>query len=424
MTRVIFGAELSPCTAVNVKNANAEKHRESFPAAVIGIIQNHYMDDYLQSFLATEEAIKIARENTTTYLETEHRLGRGGTGQRLQRLNTWLEHLQAPRKLDIPQCYPGCTHAVKRELHTFVDASEHKYAASRYWRTTAAEGSINMSLVMAKARVAPLKITSVPRLELQAAVMGVQLAPCAEEGHDIKPDQRVFWNDSRTVLTWIKTGARAYKPWFRSPEFLQRSEEEWPSETQEIARSSPTREERTHTARDASQIDITQALPDITRFSSWQRLRRTTARALQFVDRCKAKRGLIEGTHAISRKRIQKTDKNDPNWRQTLKKIKKIDKIIYLSANEKKFVSFTLHKRYPREEVFATLLIEAEYTVNSRPLTHVSVSADDPEALTSNHFLLGGPGRVPVPESFRDSDTYGRQQWRHAQRLADLFWTR
>ncbi|GBP63769.1 hypothetical protein EVAR_40369_1 [Eumeta japonica] len=65
---------------------------------------------------------------------------------------------------------------------------------------------------MAKARVAPLKITSVPRLELQAAVIGVRLARCTEEGHDVKPDQRVFWTDSRTVLTWIKTGARAYKP--------------------------------------------------------------------------------------------------------------------------------------------------------------------------------------------------------------------
>ncbi|GBP87040.1 hypothetical protein EVAR_65515_1 [Eumeta japonica] len=50
--------------------------------------------------------------------------------------------------------------------------------------------------------------------------------------------------------------------------------------------------------------------------------------------------------------------------------------------------------------------------------------ADDPEALTPNHFSLGGPGRVPLPGSFSDSDTYGRQQWRHAQRLADLFWTR
>ncbi|GBP63768.1 hypothetical protein EVAR_40368_1 [Eumeta japonica] len=62
MTRVIFGAASSPCTAIYVKNANAEKHRESFPAAATGIVENHYMDDYLQSFPTTEEAIKIARE--------------------------------------------------------------------------------------------------------------------------------------------------------------------------------------------------------------------------------------------------------------------------------------------------------------------------------------------------------------------------
>ncbi|GBP95467.1 hypothetical protein EVAR_68594_1 [Eumeta japonica] len=42
-------------------------------------------------------------------------------------------------------------------------------------------------------------------------------------------------------------------------------------------------------------------------------LHRATARALQFVDRCKAGHSLIEGTHAISRKRIQRMDKNDPN---------------------------------------------------------------------------------------------------------------
>ncbi|GBP87995.1 hypothetical protein EVAR_66206_1 [Eumeta japonica] len=46
---------------------------------------------------------------------------------------------------------------------------------------------------------------------------------------------------------------------------------------------------------------------------------------------------------------------------------------------------------------------------------------DDPEAPDPESFLLGSGARVTG--SFSDSDTYGRQQWRHAQRLADLFWT-
>ncbi|CAK1602390.1 unnamed protein product [Parnassius mnemosyne] len=84
----------------------------------------------------------------------------------------------------------------------------------------------------------------------------------------------------------------------------------------------------------------------------------------------------------------------------------------------------TLHERHPTEEVLMTQLVEVEYTVNSRPLTHVSVSSDDPEALTPNHFLLGGPGRVLQPGTFTEQDALLRSSWRAAQRLADIFWLR
>nr|XP_037876984.1 uncharacterized protein LOC119630712 [Bombyx mori] len=87
-------------------------------------------------------------------------------------------------------------------------------------------------------------------------------------------------------------------------------------------------------------------------------------------------------------------------------------------------LSATEQPRHPTPEIFHTLLAEAEFTVNSRPLTHVSVSADDPDPLTPNHFLLGGPARVPVPGKFDDADLIGRAHWRAAQRLADVFWSR
>ena len=48
-----------------------------------------------------------------------------------------------------------------------------------------------------------------------------------------------------------------------------------------------------------------------------------------------------------------------------------------------------LKDQAPREEVLITVLTEAEHSVNSRPLTHVSLDPRDNEALTPNHFLIG-----------------------------------
>nr|XP_049704763.1 uncharacterized protein LOC126056280 [Helicoverpa armigera] len=84
----------------------------------------------------------------------------------------------------------------------------------------------------------------------------------------------------------------------------------------------------------------------------------------------------------------------------------------------------TLHERHPREEVLATLLCEVEYVVNSRPLTHVSVSGDDDESITPNHFLLGGSARLPSPGTFDERDIDSKKHWRRAQILADMFWRR
>ncbi|XP_062713946.1 uncharacterized protein LOC134290766 [Aedes albopictus] len=46
------------------------------------------------------------------------------------------------------------------------------------------------------------------------------------------------------------------------------------------------------------------------------------------------------------------------------------------------------HSRTVTEEVFYTVLCEAESMVNSRPLTYMPLEGSDQEALTPNHFLL------------------------------------
>lgn len=54
-----------------------------------------------------------------------------------------------------------------------------------------------------KLKVAPIQQMSIPRLELQAAVLGTRLARQIQEDHDLEFERRIFWSDSKTVLTWI-----------------------------------------------------------------------------------------------------------------------------------------------------------------------------------------------------------------------------
>lgn len=112
----------------------------------------------------------------------------------------WLALLKSLEGVRVPRCYPGYSKATKLDLHTFVDASETTYATAVFWRSESSIGEVNVSLAAAKGRMAPLKITSIPCLELQAAVLGSRLARSVVEEHDRRPDRRVFWSDSRTVL--------------------------------------------------------------------------------------------------------------------------------------------------------------------------------------------------------------------------------
>ncbi|KAJ0169567.1 hypothetical protein K1T71_014752 [Dendrolimus kikuchii] len=66
------------------------------------------------------------------------------------------------------------------QLHIFCDASTQAMCAVAYWRWVNKAGKIQIAFISSKCRVAPIKHTSVPRLELQAAVLGARLAETVE----------------------------------------------------------------------------------------------------------------------------------------------------------------------------------------------------------------------------------------------------
>ncbi|KAK7909491.1 hypothetical protein WMY93_014175 [Mugilogobius chulae] len=130
----------------------------------------------------------------------------------LPRWEEWVNGLLKLKEISIPRCYhPHNFHNIVRvELHHFSDASCTGYGACSYLRYKNDKDEVHCSLVMAKARVAPSKVTSIPRLELAAAVISAKVSVLLKCELDMEIDQEVFWTDSQVVLGYINNDARRF----------------------------------------------------------------------------------------------------------------------------------------------------------------------------------------------------------------------
>ena len=97
-------------------------------------------------------------------------------------------------------------------LHIFVDASSEAFAATCFLRSIDNDDSVTVRLVAAKSKVAPISATSIPRLELMAAVLGLKLAKSVGMSFNVATSDIVFWSDSMTVLWWIRGHSGNFKP--------------------------------------------------------------------------------------------------------------------------------------------------------------------------------------------------------------------
>ncbi|XP_066585603.1 uncharacterized protein [Prorops nasuta] len=118
----------------------------------------------------------------------------------------WLacyDQLQDLRTLRISRWTGQTLTTIKRELLEFCDASELAYGAVVYERITASNGQISVHLVMSKTKVAPIKTTSIPRLELVAAALLTKLILHVKRSLTGDLDSITCYSDSQVTLAWL-----------------------------------------------------------------------------------------------------------------------------------------------------------------------------------------------------------------------------
>ena len=246
---------------------------------------------------------------------------------------TWkklFKEIESLKNVEFPRCLQPKEVSGVSELHVFADASKAAYGAVAYLVWMTPHGP-HVSLVSAKARVAPLHHTTIPRLELMAVLVASRLAQTICQEFKLKPSNVTLWSDSTIVLNWLRSESASFKPfvgvrvaeiqeswsssswryvpsednpaddlsrgitveelcsgrWINGPLFLSKPKTEWPSE--KTLESEAQREdiERRKTPNSLAAITKPQPLLKSEHFSDWERLIRVTAYCQRFVNNVK-----------------------------------------------------------------------------------------------------------------------------------------
>lgn len=252
----------------------------------------------------------------------------------------WLENLQQITGIKVRRCLKpeGINKPDNIQLHVFADASEVGYGVVAYLRCVTA-GEVTCRLVMGKARLAPVKRVSIPRLELMAAVLASKVKCLVENELELSINSVVMWTDSTIVLAYIRNTISRFKTfvanrlveihdrtdvnqwrhvpgllnpadlasrgfvacevsklkvWLNGPRFLTEDQENWPSDANKLS-------------VDASELEVSNTLNVNVirstvvggyfsylwdRYSSLLKLKKVVAQCLRFKNNLMAKCGL------------------------------------------------------------------------------------------------------------------------------------
>ncbi|GFV23921.1 uncharacterized protein TNCV_272841 [Trichonephila clavipes] len=107
----------------------------------------------------------------------------------------WANELSCLKDIEIPRKLPELNESAT--LHVFVEASKSAYAASIFIRSSY-KGIVSYQLLQARVKVVPIKLITIPRLEILACTIGARLAYNVKEDLNlyIKNVPTFFYTDS------------------------------------------------------------------------------------------------------------------------------------------------------------------------------------------------------------------------------------
>ncbi|XP_018338850.1 PREDICTED: uncharacterized protein LOC108746527 [Trachymyrmex septentrionalis] len=126
----------------------------------------------------------------------------------------WQEYcrdLPALSRISIPRWTGQRIEHATRDLHGFADASNRAYAAVVYQRVLHPTDPPEVTLLVSKTKVAPIKTLSIPRLELCAASLLAKLMSNVVSTGRASDASLHCWTDSTVVLSWLNEHASRWK---------------------------------------------------------------------------------------------------------------------------------------------------------------------------------------------------------------------
>ena len=125
----------------------------------------------------------------------------------------WLSELAVIKRWSVPRRYFSSLWSENPTLvlHAFGDASPQAYGACVYLVKTD-PGGYESSLIISRARVAPIKEVSLPRLELLGALLCARLIKFVRTSLKLDASVQTFcWTDSTVTLAWINGEPHKWK---------------------------------------------------------------------------------------------------------------------------------------------------------------------------------------------------------------------